>query len=659
MGTPYREKDGNETPGESFLYDKFKNLLADDYLFWHNQYPQSRSCEIDFVILQPTLGIWVVEVKDWVIDQIAKADSHDVEIRKKGFFGGITKARTPLTQADENRFSLIRDLERFSVLKHADGRHQGKLSVPSHSLAILTNITRAELEEKGLSELFPVGRVWTKDFVRDPDGDQTAWEKALADARQVRFQCDLAGAALHAVKAAIGVAVVVPVAAKPETTVATLDDHQSRLVEYGVDKQVMIEGPAGSGKSLVLLNRAIHIQRTHPDWSIGILCFNALMANYLRTLMNNRIDKDVLNAHIDIYDVYDWVRKLGLPNYTDGLGNNAELTDALKRSNWTVEHHYDALLVDEGQDSTETMMKLYRAILRTNGSFTFFYDRRQTLYPGSAVNLIEQCGFQIDKQQNLVRQQRSPLVLAALAYYEHCDGKDVDEAWKHAQATASKWFSIRQWIERGFAHIKAAVGLGKAPQADISAAILDALRLEPCKDPHEMTVRIADRIQSDIKQGQHHREIAVLVPSRNYGANAGAKVSEAIRERLIERNIPYTVVEKENPSEYLGSGTAVPVKDNRRNADLARDSVKIMTVHTSKGFDASHVYVAGFEGLDRRQDNQKPTTPDELGSPAQRGYVALTRAKQKCEVYFVTAKPNVHALEDVMRKVRENPAIPS
>ena len=80
MAKMYTQLNGSETDGEKLLYNKFKNSLEDSFLVWHNIVLPGKGRELDFIILHPTYGLWVVEVKDWVLSQIT-----DVEQKKPPF----------------------------------------------------------------------------------------------------------------------------------------------------------------------------------------------------------------------------------------------------------------------------------------------------------------------------------------------------------------------------------------------------------------------------------------------------------------------------------------------------------------------------------------------------------------------------------------------
>src|SRR5699024_11861087 len=61
----------------------------------------------------------------------------------------------------------------------------------------------------------------------------------------------------------------------------TMDLHQENLAKQIGDKNRLIRGVAGSGKTLILASRAKLLAKQHPDWKILILCYNISLASYI------------------------------------------------------------------------------------------------------------------------------------------------------------------------------------------------------------------------------------------------------------------------------------------------------------------------------------------------------------------------------------------
>lgn len=62
------------TGGERRVAQRLIEKLEDDYLCWYDVPIGSKSQHPDFIILHPRRGLLVLEVKDWKLDTIFRAD---------------------------------------------------------------------------------------------------------------------------------------------------------------------------------------------------------------------------------------------------------------------------------------------------------------------------------------------------------------------------------------------------------------------------------------------------------------------------------------------------------------------------------------------------------------------------------------------------------
>lgn len=63
------------------------------------------------------------------------------------------------------------------------------------------------------------------------------------------------------------------------------------------DKNRLIRGVAGSGKTLILASRAKMLSKENPDWKILILCYNISLANSIQQMIIH-----MLNEPEDLFD---------------------------------------------------------------------------------------------------------------------------------------------------------------------------------------------------------------------------------------------------------------------------------------------------------------------------------------------------------------------
>lgn len=162
-----------------------------------------------------------------------------------------------------------------------------------------------------------------------------------------------------------------------------LTQTQYSLLDFlEAQKQVLIEGSAGTGKTLLLLEKSRRL--TQDGQQILILCFNLKLAEYLQSLVNNQENISIYNFHVlcekaaallnkpfkepenpeDIQAFYDETA----PEF---------LMSAIENNVITL---FDALLVDEGQDFNEDWWIPISSLIKQSGWFYIFYDTKQNLF---------------------------------------------------------------------------------------------------------------------------------------------------------------------------------------------------------------------------------------------------------------------------------------
>lgn len=68
----------NVTGGEARIFNILKELLPDDYIVWYELRVKKKHS--DFIILGPETGLVVLEIKDWSINSILRADQNTYEL---------------------------------------------------------------------------------------------------------------------------------------------------------------------------------------------------------------------------------------------------------------------------------------------------------------------------------------------------------------------------------------------------------------------------------------------------------------------------------------------------------------------------------------------------------------------------------------------------
>lgn len=639
MALMYTELSGSETQGEKAFYYKFKNKLSDEYIIWHNYIIQEKSKEIDFIIFHPVFGIWVIEIKDWTIDQIKEVSLNGFEIEKNG---KRILYKNPLTQARKNWAILKEKFELNKSLLHNDGIHKGKLILPINYGVGFYNLYQSDIKNHNLSQYLPLNKIITAELLKDEAVTEEEWERKLNEMRDVAFNFELSLEQINLIKTILGTSVVFDPINK--INIGTLDDYQEKLVKFKIDKQILIEGPAGSGKSLVLLKRAIYIKNQHPDWEVAIICYNALMGNYLRLLSNI----EGYDKKIDIYDIYDWVKKY-IPEINNLWHNVYDPEEAISvaiNNNYLINKKYDALLIDEGQDTTSILIKLYRQMLKEeSNSFTFCFDKRQSIYTtGEIIDKLNEYGFKIERERELVKQQRSIIVILALAFYKKMLDPNIDYnnliqelnrlVERMFYGIKQKFISLMTGIQRFFKSTK-------TDNINIKEELINSIILVQTDDYETMIANLIKVINEDIEgENSTYTDWLVIYPTKIIKE---VSILNLIINNFEKHNIPFEEIAKNRQRIFTENNNInVIIKgDNRRDVNLVADVVKIMTIHSSKGLDAKNVAILCFDAIDETFKDKS----------AEIGYVALTRAKSKCYIYYQKESPSVKILMETYKQL--------
>lgn len=384
--------------GEKMLFRLLRDELPDDFFVYYE--PITSGFYPDFIILSPSFGLLILEVKGWSVKQIHKADSFFFDIEQDG---QLEHCQSPMRQAKGYLDTLLSKLKGYSILCQDDGDYQGKLVCPVGVGAVMTNITEAQARENHIYALLEKPQVCYKDELMTwQEIGERALIKRLEAMFTVRFKfADLEDDQINTIRGVIHPeAQVRQEPAKPSSVpegklvkpdaiiLKTLDYRQEQLARSLNSGHRLFSGVAGSGKTLILLSRAKILAGGWTDTKVLILCYNMALASYWRSLIKE--DYNLLyHRRIEVMHFHAWAKSVlgGLPNLNYFKGDDiydyemgTRLLNALQKI--PSDDRWDAILIDEGHTFHPKWFECCTAALKDpeDGDLVIVSDRSQSIY---------------------------------------------------------------------------------------------------------------------------------------------------------------------------------------------------------------------------------------------------------------------------------------
>lgn len=152
----------------------------------------------------------------------------------------------------------------------------------------------------------------------------------------------------------------------------SLDRNQEQIAKQPPGDVTVLTGPAGSGKSLVLVARARLLARDHPDWNIQVVCFNRGLVPYLSSHLNT-----LPNVKVGTFSSWAWEN-----GYRLNLNNCVSSWIGFEKAQRSgIYQKIDVLLVDEYQDFCSAWIALLlKSLIPGRGGAILAGDDQQRLY---------------------------------------------------------------------------------------------------------------------------------------------------------------------------------------------------------------------------------------------------------------------------------------
>lgn len=391
----------NVTPGERRFAERLKTHLEDDYLCWFDVPIGPKRHHPDFLILHPSRGLLLLEVKDWKLDTIRRIDKISAEILVDG---AVKTVANPLEQARQYTMTVVNKLAEDPQLRDADGPYRGKLSFPYGYGVVLTNITRKQLdgalseEEQGL--VLPGRLVICKDEMTE-SVDALDFQERLWGMFQYDFKRPLTLPQIERIRWHLFPEIRIgdrqttlfsdfeekgggqPEAETIPDLIRVLDLQQEQLARNLGSGHRVIHGVAGSGKTLILGYRCVHLAEMLRK-PILVLCYNITLAARLRSFIVER----KLEGRVNVHHFHEWcgeqLRTYHVEVPHDGGRTWERQVEAVIQSvdaDRIPRAQYGAIMIDEGHDFEPEWLKLVTQMVDpATDSLLLLYDDAQSIY---------------------------------------------------------------------------------------------------------------------------------------------------------------------------------------------------------------------------------------------------------------------------------------
>ncbi|QXE87397.1 NERD domain-containing protein [Geomonas nitrogeniifigens] len=594
------------TPGEEAFYRFLSSVAKPDerFLVWYS--PDINESEPDFILYCPDVGLIVFEVKDWTIDQIR-------EVSPKKFlvaFGSKEISCTnPHEQAKGYVFNILDHIASDGLLVTKQGFAQGKPKIPVSHGVVFPNINSHEyLERFNNDAIIPIPKIFFWDHLHpysdlhDPTGH--AFLAAIRERFEPKFPCHISAFELNHLRRLLYPTIrITPVERAPseefknhEENVRLLDHHQEIIARKFDGGHRIISGPSGSGKTLVLVHQAVFLQKYNPRAKrILFLCYNTTLVNYIRRLLAAN-GASLGSDGIEVLQFFDLCSRItGEPvvhENEEPLYYDLVIEEALAKGE-TVATKYDAILIDEAQDFSNSMLQVVMRVLnREVDILSIALDEGQDLYGKTRV--WSDAGIQIrgrKRQLNIIYRNTKEIA-------EFANRFRYGTAPGGATATPQQSLFPDPRISRGPVPV---VAMSQS-LSDLVAKVVNTI----CKLSESEMIPFS--------------EIAILYARKMPYPEMTKSLPVLLQISLDQHGVM---------SKWLSEDYRA-----KRQHDITANSVTISTIHSAKGLDFGCVFLLGLDTL----DSGGRWGEEQVKSLC---YVGMTRARFRLEIHYVEATPLV------------------
>ena len=657
-------KDGEQS--EQKIWSACKKAFADRNCIGYWKYPifsktgENRK-EPDTLIVDKELGIIIIEVKGIIIDQIDLIQGH--LWKYQNFY---KPEGNPYQQGENQLYALLGYCDREEIIRR---------QVKGRVIVALPLISKKDWQERGFDRLPSCPPILFKE-----DLGAKSFIKKVEQSPLVQSGKNLNDEQWELLRAVVGGTPVLRKTLSQSITISQDDKTRSNVINqlrerlYELDLQQQhigleippgaqrIRGIAGSGKTVLLAQKAANMHLKHPDWDIALVFFTRSLYDQIVDLVDKWIRhyscgehcyKDNAQAQSKLKILHAWGAKSRAGFYRTIFENNKTspreyplrvsdteykqpnegLADICKRliEEKSIKPMFDAVLIDEGQDLVTDPIELkyeekqaiywmaYQALRPCDPEqpeqrrLIWAYDEAQSLDTlkvptarelfGKELNELISKGRQykggINKSEIMHRCYRTPGEILTAA---HAIGMGLlrPEGMLSGLTTKAEWENIGYEVQGTFREGQE-ITLHRPPAN--SPNPVPTLWNEPVIQFNSYTSR-QEEFSVLAENIKHNLEHDKLTPSRQIlvlvlgDTYEAMKLENHVAEFLMEQGIDIFVASAVRLNQLKPK-----YPNNNPDSFWCKGGVTVSRLHRAKGNEADMVYVLGCDNVAKNESN--------------------------------------------------------
>lgn len=609
--------------GERKVAEQFETMFPDAH-FWYDVKGLHRVRNLDVIMLHKEVGLWVVEVKAIKLSMLKDFSRETCKIDYNGD-GGWKQADNPVVQANEGAKRMM-----------------DAVCWESRPFAVATacwpSISRYEWNSQYRNSPYAGDYAERMLFREDIEATAAVLMRRLETIRKTppvgeppRLSFQYRASYLEDLKRTINTAVSPQPTTPDDLTRLRALEKEARgeivaLVPPGSSTRLVLEGYPSTGKTFKLI--AIAAAHVGEGMRVLLLSFNKVLVADLERLVKFRMESELPLGDIEIEHIDGLLAKRSAIYGRERPESESDweawkqmiVADLRERP---CERPFDTVLIDEAQDLKQWALEFAEWLCKPSGTMVVAVGKGQSIYGGQASWLGEFRRTATRRElRRVFRNTKATFALAHAVFEGGTSLQDVGRSMRKVLAQSVEGLNFERedpvfprirWVDdRALQEMAVDDPRYARAQEDLMVEAYTAI--------------IEDELES-LGEQRWPLHLLVLVPDNESSRECGWARS-ALRS-IAQRHDDVTVLD------YCS-------EMNRTVAPRSSD-IRLCTVHSSRGIEASRVVVLGLERLASRA--RAGENEQEFRSL---GFVALSRAKRDVAVVLPArgrAWPIARALE--------------